>query len=96
MSDGGEQKYIEGVADFGYEDDPRGTFEDFVFKTKSKVTSMNFYGGDTLTYSQNPDFYEFRVLKRNRNWTSKENGNLVKQPSWVFDKFGPFIQKQKD
>ena len=70
LSDGGEQKYIDGLDDFGYDDDPRGIFEDFVFKSKAKVTSMNFYGGDTLTYSQSPDFYEFRVLKRNKKWTS--------------------------
>lgn len=57
---------------------------------------MNFYGGDTITFSLNPDFYEFRILKRNKEWSSKENSYLVKKPSWVYDKFGPFINKQKD
>lgn len=51
LSEGGERKYIDGDKDFGFEDDPRGVFEDFVFRTKTRITSLNFYGGDTLTYS---------------------------------------------
>ena len=36
-----------------------------MFPTHTRVTALNFYGGDTITYSQNPDFYEYRIIKKN-------------------------------
>lgn len=36
--------------------------EDFVLSEHSKITSINLFGGDMITYCQLPDFYEFRVL----------------------------------
>lgn len=89
LSDGGEKKYFEAEQNYGFSDDARGNFEDFVLQSKTKVTSINFYGGTRITYSQNPDFYEFRVIKK---MPSPEGS----PPIWVFDKFGPLIPKHKD
>ena len=38
-----------------------------------------------MTYSQYPDFYEYRTLVKENNSTE-----------WKFGKFGPFIDKTED
>ena len=39
-------------------------FQDFIMPTHSRITALSFYDGGipTITYSQYPDFYEYRVL----------------------------------
>lgn len=59
--------------------------EDFVISENTKITSINLYAGDTITYSRLPDFYQFRVLKR-----KMVDGQMV----WAHEKNGPFIYKQ--
>lgn len=50
--------------------------------SNSRITAVSLFNGNTLTYSQYPDFYEFRVLKRNETW------DLVE--------YGPFLDKTVD
>ena len=78
-----DTKYTDADANYDFSDSPNNLYEDFVLPTNSRITALNLYDGDTLTYSQYPDFYEFRVLKK-RNAT------------WQFDQFGPFIDKTVD
>ena len=60
--------------------------EDFVLSDYSKVTTVSLFGGDTITYSLKPDFYQFRVVKR----------QLVgDEYLWVSEKNGPFIYQQQ-
>ena len=41
-------------------------YEDFMLESSGRITALNLYGGDTLTLSQQPDLYEYRVFKRNK------------------------------
>jgi hypothetical protein len=63
-------------------------FEDFVMPTHSRITALNYFDdiggqGPTITFSQYPDFYEYRIISK-------------KGDDWTFDKFGPFIDKTID
>lgn len=58
------------------------TYEDFILPTHSRITALNLFGS-TLTYSQYPDFYEFRVLQKNGD-------------KWQIESLGPFIDKTID
>lgn len=78
-----ETKYTENNIDYDYHQSSNSLFEDFVMPTNSRITALNLHGGNTITYSQYPDFYEFRVIK-------KING------TWTFQDFGPFIDKTVD
>lgn len=78
-----EAKYTDAGANYDFSDSPYNLYEDFVLPTNSRITALNLHDGDTLTYSQYPDFYEFRVLKR-------------QNATWQFDQFGPFIDKTVD
>ena len=103
LSEGDDKQFTEGNMDFDYEDSKRGIFEDFVFPTKSRITAIHFYGGDTITYCQYPDFYEFRTLKRtlqrsrrrskDENEDDTNNQTGLYKSEWKFDKFGPFLYK---
>lgn len=52
--------------------------------TYQRITALNLFGGDTITYSAYPDFYEFRVLK-------KVNGT-----TWEYESFGPLLDRTVD
>ena len=65
-----ETKYTENKINYDYNQSSNSLFEDFVMPTNSRITALNLYGGNTLTYSQYPDFYEYRVIKKiNGTWT---------------------------
>lgn len=61
------------------------SMEDFEMPTHSRVSALNFYGGNTLTYSAYPDFYEYRVLSKD---------SLSKK--WEDESYGPFIDRTVD
>lgn len=66
-------------------DGPKGLYEDFKLDTSGRITAINLYGGDTLTFSQQPDLYEYRVLKRNAT-----------SGRWALGALGPFLDKTVD
>lgn len=39
-------------------------YEDFAIAGAFSISTVNFYGGDTITYSRNIDYYQFRIIKR--------------------------------
>ena len=53
--------------------------------TYSRVTALNFYGGDTLTYSAYPDYFEYRILVKD-----------PKTKKWDQTSTGPFIDRTID
>ena len=52
------------------------SYEDFSIKGSFSLTALNFQNGDTITYSRNFDYYQYRIIKR-------EVDNQTQEVRWV-------------
>jgi hypothetical protein len=46
-----EAKYTQNETNYDYDDSPNRLFEDFVMPVSTRITALNLYGGNTITYS---------------------------------------------